>query len=111
MRAPDQHVAPKVEYQLRHYKIREGTMDRFLDAWLKGVYPLRQRFGFTFVGAWVNDERSEFVWIIGYDGADGVEAADHRYYDSPERKAMDPDPAKYIGPGGVKLALRNVLPR
>jgi hypothetical protein len=99
-----------MEYQLRHYKIRPGTMETFLDAWLKGVYPLRQRFGFAFVGAWVVEDRDEFVWIIGYDGPDGLEAADRRYYDSRERKAIDPDPAQYIEPGGLKVMLRNALP-
>jgi hypothetical protein len=39
-----------VEYQLRHFRIREGNMDAFLDAWLRGVYPLRRKFGFTFAG-------------------------------------------------------------
>jgi hypothetical protein len=100
-----------VEYQLRHYKIKPGTMDRFLDAWLKGVYPLRQRFGFTFVGAWAIEGSDEFLWILAYDGPDGLEAADRRYYDSAERKTMSPDPAQYIEPGGVKLMLRSVIDR
>jgi hypothetical protein len=57
-----------VEYQLRHFRIRPGNMDAFLDAWLRGVYPLRRKFGFTFAGAWVVEGADEFVWIIGYDG-------------------------------------------
>src|SRR3982074_57788 len=40
------------EYQLRHYRIRAGQMDTFVDAWLRGVYPLRRKFGFVFAGAW-----------------------------------------------------------
>src|SRR5687767_15017361 len=99
-----------MEYQIRHYKIRSGSMRAFVDAWLTGVYPLRQRFGFTFIGAWTVDERDEFIWIIGYAGPDGLAAADKRYYDSRERKEIDPDPAQYIEPGGVKLMLRSVLP-
>lgn len=99
-----------MEYQLRHYKIRPGTMSAFLAAWLNGVYPLRQRFGFTFAGAWQVEGRDEFVWIIGHDGPEGLEAADKRYYDSRERKTMDPDPAQYIEPGGITVILRSVLP-
>ena len=38
-------------------------MDSFIDAWRRGVYPLRQKFGFTFVGAWRVDGADEFVWI------------------------------------------------
>ena len=37
-----------------------------------------------------------FVWIVSYDGPGGWEAANKSYYDSPERKAMDPDPASLI---------------
>ena len=67
-----------MEYQLRHFRIRAGNMDAFLDAWLRGVYPLRRRFGFTFAGAWVVEGTDEFVWIIGYDGPDGFAAAGKR---------------------------------
>jgi len=33
---------------------------------------------------------------VSYDSPDGWEAANKAYYDSPERKAMDPDPASFI---------------
>ena len=71
-------------------------MEAFLDAWLRGVYPLRQKFGFTFAGAWRVEASNEFVWVIGYDGPDGFASADRRYYESDERKQMSPDPAQYV---------------
>jgi hypothetical protein len=98
-----------MEYQLRHYRIRAGAMDVFLDAWLRGVYPLRRAFGFTFVGAWRVEGADEFVWVIGYDGPDGFAAADRRYYASDERKKMHPDPAQYIE-APVTRDMRSVLP-
>jgi len=85
-----------MEYQLRHYRIRAGSMDMFLDAWVRGVYPLRRKFGFTFAGAWRVEGADEFVWIIGYEGPEGFAAANKRYYESQERKRMSPDPAQYI---------------
>jgi hypothetical protein len=84
-------------------------MDAFLDAWLRGVYPLRRRHGFTFVGAWRVDGTDEFVWIIGYDGPDGFLAADARYYASDERRRMSPDPAQYIE-APITQMIRSVLP-
>ena len=39
-------------------------------------------------------EASRFVWIVGYDG--DIRAANDAYYASPERAAMDPDPARLI---------------
>ncbi|HEV8535546.1 MAG TPA: NIPSNAP family protein [Candidatus Limnocylindria bacterium] len=98
-----------MEYQLRHYRIRAGQMDNFIDAWLRGVYPLRRKFGFTILGAWRVDGTDEFVWVVGYDGAEGFAAADRRYYDSDERKRMDPDPRRYIEEP-VKHDMRSVLP-
>jgi hypothetical protein len=98
-----------MEYQLRHYRIRAGSMDAFLDAWLRGVYPLRRQFGFTFPGAWRVDGADEFVWIIGYEGPEGFAAADRRYYDSEERKRVTPDPARYIE-APVNKMMTSVLP-
>lgn len=100
-----------MQYQIRHYKIKPGTMAAFKDAWLRGVYPLRKRHGFDFVGVWGNDETNDFVWILTYPGAEGLEAADRRYYESDERKTMDPDPAQHIEPGGTKVMLAPVAPR
>ena len=71
-------------------------MDAFLDAWLRGVYPLRRKFGFIVAGAWRVEGTDEFVWIIGYDGPEGFAVADERYYESEDRKRMSPDPAQYV---------------
>jgi hypothetical protein len=85
-----------VEYQLRTYRIQAGKLEPFLAAWRTGVYPLRQAFGFTVVGAWVLADTHEFVWILAYRGPEGFVAADAAYYASAERAALDPDPAPYI---------------
>ncbi len=53
-----------VTWQLRRYTINKGRLDDFVDAWRRGVYPLRLKFGFTIDGAWVIQERNEFVWIM-----------------------------------------------
>lgn len=81
--------------ELRRYTINRGRLDDWVQAWRAGVYPLRLRMGFTVDGAWTIPERNEFVWILSYEGADWEER--HRaYYESPERRALDPDPAQWI---------------
>ena len=85
-----------MEIQLRDYRIRSGQMETWLDGWRSGVRPLRKRVGFQVVGAWVIPEQDRFVWLIGYTRADGFAAADQRYYSSPERAALRPDPAELI---------------
>ncbi len=82
--------------QLRQYTVVEGQMDRWVREWRERVVPLRRRFGFRVEGAWARTEDRRFVWVISHDGPEGFEAADRRYYDSPERASLDPDPARLI---------------
>jgi hypothetical protein len=82
--------------QLRDYTIKPGQLDEFAELWGRTVRPLRQKKGFTIESAWTIPSESRFLWIVSYDGSDGWEAANREYYDSPERAAMDPDPASYI---------------
>ena len=56
----------------------------------------REKKGFVIEGAWKIPSEERFVWVVAYDGPDDWEAANRAYYDSPERKAMDPDPASFI---------------
>jgi hypothetical protein len=85
-----------VEVQLRDYRIRAGSMDAWISGWRSGVVPVRQELGFQVLGAWADREHDRFIWLIGYSGADGFDAADERYYSSPQRAALRPDPAELI---------------
>lgn len=83
--------------QLRDYVIADGHLDKFVEAWLKGVVPLRLRFGFRIQGAWTVSSESRFVWILAHDaGEEEWQALDDAYYASPERAAVDPDPAQWV---------------
>ncbi len=81
--------------QLRMYTIKPGEMAAWLDEWGRMIAPLRRRNGFEVVGAWTTDA-DQFIWILRYAGPKTWEEADAAYYASPERKAMDPDPARHI---------------
>lgn len=85
-----------MEYQIRRYRIAPGKMDDFVEAWRDGVVPLRKRLGFSIQGAWVIEESNEFLWIIDYDGPEGLATANEAYYASEERRSMSPDPAQHI---------------
>lgn len=82
--------------QLRIFTINKGKMNVFLDAWMKGVYPLRLKHGFKVEGVWTVRDKNKFVWLLSYDGPEGFEKKDSAYYASTSRKIMDPDPAQYI---------------
>lgn len=85
-----------MKHQLRIYTINHGMLDEFAQLWRKSVYPLRIKVGFQVTGAWVNREINQFVWILSYDGPQTWEEANNAYYASPERKALNPDPAQFI---------------
>jgi hypothetical protein len=83
-----------MEWQLRIYTIAEGELADFVEEWRAHIAPLRRRLGFRVLGPWVDGDT--FIWLLGYDGEDGFAAADARYYASPERTSLSPDPARHI---------------
>ena len=88
-----------MELVLRIYTIRPGELDEWLAEWREHVVPLRRTAGFEVLGAWTTaesaDEPATFTWLLAYGGPD-LEAANAAYYDSPQRQALDPDPARHI---------------
>ena len=82
--------------QLRIYTINRGKLQDFAQAWFKGVYPLRLRTGFQIPAAWTVAATNQFVWLVSYDGPEAWDAKEKAYYGSPERAALNPDPAQYI---------------
>jgi hypothetical protein len=83
-------------YQLRRYVVNLGELDAFVDEWVREVVPLRERFGFRVEGAWIVRDEHRFIWLVSYDGEDGFEAASERYFRSPARTALQPDPARLL---------------
>ena len=71
-------------------------MEEWLREWREQIVPLRKKFGFRIAGAWrIGEER--FVWIPAIDGSlDEFERAERNYYESPERKALDPTPTRHL---------------
>lgn len=71
-------------------------MEAWVAEWQRLIAPLRRKNGFEVLGAWTVDDENQFVWILRYDGRKTWEEADTAYYASPERTAMQPDPARHI---------------
>lgn len=89
--------------QLRTYTIREGLLDEWATKWRDLVVPLRIQCGFEIGGAWLDRERSQFVWTITYHGDDSFEDANKRYWALPEREAMGLDPRDYLVERDVRV--------
>ena len=83
--------------QLRDYRIRAGELDRWVEEWRLHIAPLRRAAGFDIPSAWTVAEEDRFIWLLEHPGGwDAFARADAAYYASPERKAIDPDPARLI---------------
>ena len=83
--------------QLRISRVHDGRLEEFLSGWAGGVAPLRERFGFRVDGAWAAVGEDTFCWLLSHDGDEAAfREADARYYASPERAALDPDPARLL---------------
>jgi hypothetical protein len=82
--------------QLRMYRIADGKLAEFVHLWMTEVLPLRRKMGFTIDAAWTVRGEDRFVWIVSYEGEESFEVKNAEYYESPERKALDPDPADLI---------------
>lgn len=82
--------------QLRIYTINKGALHQFAQEWNDNIRPLREKLGFRILGAWTIQSTNQFVWILGYDGPVSWEDRDQAYFNSKERLAMNPNPARNI---------------
>jgi len=82
--------------QIRIYTITKGKMEAFVDAWQKGVYPLRIKFGFKIENAWIVKEENKFIWTVSWEGPEDFMAMDSAYYASASRRQLQVDPAQYV---------------
>jgi len=80
------------QWQLRTYRVQPGELEQWIEEWRATIKPLRETTGFEVLGPWVG-EGDLFVWLIGHDDFDAADAA---YHASPERAALDPDPARLL---------------
>ena len=83
--------------QLRDYRITDGALHEFVSEWRTHIVPIRRGLGFSIDGAWTVEEESRFVWMLSHPGGwDAFEDADRGYHGSPQRAALEPDPARLI---------------
>ena len=85
------------------YTIESGRLPQFVEEWRRLVVPLRRELGFEVVGAWQVPADDLFVWVVSYGGPGEFAAADRAYYDSPQRAAMSPNPARLIERAETRL--------
>ena len=67
---------------LRTYTINKGMLDDWLELFPK-LIPLMKDAGITVESSWVNDERTQFIWIRSYgDSVDNIAKCEDAFYGS-----------------------------
>jgi hypothetical protein len=68
--------------QLRTYTINKGMMDDWLELFPQLV-PVMEDAGIKVESTWVNEERTQFIWIRSYgDSVDNIATAEAAFYGS-----------------------------
>ncbi len=89
--------------QLRIYTVNRGKMDEWVQWFDEKLRPIAARAGQTILGPWVNEARTDFIWIRVYDTADDARAKDDRFYDSAEWKAIAAEARTFIAKTEVTI--------
>jgi hypothetical protein len=92
--------------QLRIYTVKPGMLDSFVRIFRESLAPLHEQYGIRILGAWVNREANEFIWMRAFPDEASIEAMTRTYETSPERTAIGDRPRTHI----EKLEVRLVEP-
>lgn len=88
----------------RTYTINKGQMDSWLKLFDEKVVPLLDEHGIKVEGMWVNDERTQFIWVRSYgESASDIEAKEASFYGSDWWKANVDHVRSHIAHRVVKL--------
>lgn len=83
--------------QLRIYDIKRGQMDGWLRLFREKVVPMHSKYDIPVRAAWIDRERSQFVWVREFVGSGTAEEQEQRYKDSDERaRVIGNEPAGFI---------------
>ena len=82
--------------QIHIYTINRNALDAFAIEWRERIKPLREKFGFRVSGGWKVKETNQFVWFLSRDDSEDWDTQNQAFYQSDERRSLDPDPARHI---------------
>jgi hypothetical protein len=89
--------------QLRVYTVNSSQMDHWISWFDRKLRPIASQAGHTILGPWVNEAKTEFIWIRVYDSAEDATAKDERFYNSPEWKAIAAEAAALVAKANVTV--------
>ena len=72
---------------LRIYTINSGMMDSWIRLFEEELVPKVKEAGMGIQAAWVNQERTQFIWIRTYDNIEDIKVKEAAFYGSEFWKA------------------------
>jgi hypothetical protein len=96
--------------QLRIYTINKGMMDSWLKVFDEGIRPIHEKLGILVEGTWTNADRTEFIWVRGFDSVEAIPDKEAEYFASPERKALGDRPNSHVAKIEVRVIERVLTP-
>lgn len=81
-------------------------LDSFANLFRESLAPLHEQYGIRILGAWVNREANEFIWMRAFPDEASIEPMTRAYETSPERTAIGDRPRSHL----EKLEVRLVEP-
>ena len=89
--------------QLRIYTINRGMMDSWLNLFHEHLKPNHEKHGIPIEASWVNEGRTEFIWVRSFSSVEEIQVKEAEYYSSPERMALGDQPAVHIAKIEVQI--------
>ena len=84
-------------FQLRIYTINRGMMDSWLELFNTHIRPLHDRLGIPVQQSWVNNDKTEFIWVRRFDSAEDIPIKEG------ERIALADRPTSHIAKMEVRV--------
>ena len=85
-----------------------------MDAWVEWfnnkARPVAEQAGHQVLGPWINEARTEFIWIRTYESAEDAKAKDEAFSNSPVWQAIVGEAAEFIAKIEVTPMSSPVLP-
>lgn len=101
--------------QLRIYTIRHGLLDEWLAHWRARVVPARREHGVRVGAAWLDRERSQFLWVTSYEADENVQAQEYgeeglgHYVISREIRVVEEEDDRFRGSTSVRHSARALV--
>ena len=92
--------------QLRIYTINRGMMDSYVKLFEESIRPIHEKIGLTVECAWVNYDRTEFIWVRRFASLEEIPAKEAEYFTHPDRAALGELPQSHI----AKMEVRVIEP-